>query len=53
VKANALCEPGAARTQETLKRDGRAKQQAASSKRQAAKKDLTGPVKYEMIPYNL
>tara|TARA_R100001440_G_scaffold29403_1_gene47103 strand:+ start:718 stop:831 length:114 start_codon:yes stop_codon:yes gene_type:complete len=27
--------------------------QAASGKQQAAKKDLTGPVKYEMIPYNL
>jgi hypothetical protein len=39
-----------ARTQETLKRDGRAKLQAASSKR---KKYLTGPVNCETIPYNL
>tara|TARA_R100001079_G_scaffold57576_1_gene29435 strand:+ start:239 stop:433 length:195 start_codon:yes stop_codon:yes gene_type:complete len=27
--------------------------QAASGKQQAAKKYLTGPVNYEMIPYNL
>jgi len=29
------------------------REQAPSGKRQAAKKDLTGPVNYEMIPYNL